>query len=365
MWRTPTGDRALDPAEWAVFREGLVLLWDLIQDEWDVTNGLSRTGIAAFDDFQPGQKLSLLAETGRALSDPTVPTPFHTAANEAAIAAVFASVETYLELELDDATAPTYLRRLILEAIGETDEPLPAATSTDPEAWRPLLETLMFRVLWDVDFTQGDDFLDLPPDVARRHLAQFGVDPDYYTFIPPDPDEAGLIPVRQALARLAGRPVMDEYGTYPALEDRYHDLVVGPCEPDRQGQWFQHPWIVPIGLSDPRFDCDLATWDEHFAPQIPIEPFVIDPRPVAAEHVRVEFRGDEWVVRNDDGAYWCDLVGDGWAEDPGDEFQPALGFASEGEARSARAQAEAMYAERRRRNEAARRTIDAVASRAP
>src|SRR5262245_48669160 len=117
MWRTPTGDRVLDPAEWAVFREGLVLLSDLIQDEWDVTNGLSRTGVTAFDDFQPGQKLSLLAEVGKALSDPTVPAPFHTAANEAAIAAVFAAVETYLDLELDTAEARTYLRGLLLSAV--------------------------------------------------------------------------------------------------------------------------------------------------------------------------------------------------------------------------------------------------------
>ncbi|HVK10886.1 MAG TPA: hypothetical protein VM597_19105 [Gemmataceae bacterium] len=362
MWRTPTGDRTLDLAEWAVFLEGLVLLWDLIEDEGRGANNLSHTAVAAFDELQPGQKLYVLAEVGRALSDPNVPAPFHTAANEAAVAAVFAAVEIYLDLELDNPAAQTYLRELILAAVGASDDELPAVTATAAEPWRILLETLMFRVLWDVDFTQGDDFLDLPPDVARRHLAHFGVDPEYYTFVPPDPDDAGLVPVRQTLARLAGRPVMDEYGTYPALEDRYHDLVVGPCDPEVQGAYLRHPWIEPIGLPEPRFDCDLATWARQFAPFVPTEPFALDPGRGAVgptDHVRVDRRGNGWVVRDHDGRYWCELVGNGWTDRPADEFQPALAFPSVAEARAARSQAEEMYAERHRRGEEARRAIQA------
>ena len=232
MWRTPTGDRVLDPAEWAVFREGLVLLWDLIQDEWDVTNGLSRTGVTTFDDFQPGQKLSLLAEVGQALSDPAVPTPFHTAANEAAIAAVFAAVETYLDLELDTAEARTYLRELILQAAGDSDEDLPVVTSTDAEAWRFLLETLMFRVLWDVDFTQGTIFW----TCRRTWPAVTWPSSGWTPTATPSSHPTGRGRADPSAAGWPGWPaVRDGRVQGPALEDRYHDWssarATGPARP--------------------------------------------------------------------------------------------------------------------------------------
>jgi hypothetical protein len=48
------------------------------------------------------------------------------------------------------------------------------------------------------------------------------IDPEYYSAIPREPDEAGLIPVRQTLARLLGRPVPSDTGLYAALVDQYH-----------------------------------------------------------------------------------------------------------------------------------------------
>jgi hypothetical protein len=50
----------------------------------------------------------------------------------------------------------------------------------------------------------GDAFLDLPPDQARAHLELYGIDPDYYLSIPPEPDQAGLFDARKRLARVQG-----------------------------------------------------------------------------------------------------------------------------------------------------------------
>jgi hypothetical protein len=134
MWRTPSGDRVLAPAEWALFREGMSSLWDWTEDTFDDTEPYE-TGVRVFDRLQLGQQLALLGLVGRALSDPSVPTPRHTAANEAAIAAVFAHIHecVHEEVELDadegGEGSHQYLREWILaafrEADPEYDEPLP------------------------------------------------------------------------------------------------------------------------------------------------------------------------------------------------------------------------------------------------
>ena len=44
--------------------------------------------------------------------------------------------------------------------------------------------------------------------------------------------QAGLTAARQTLARLLGLPVPDDDGLYPAIDDLYHHLTIGPCSPD-------------------------------------------------------------------------------------------------------------------------------------
>src|SRR4051812_7114659 len=100
MWRTNSGDRVLSEAEWNLFRVGLGDLWDHVEDDTRGGGGLSRTGVRVFDGLQPEQKLALLADVGQALRDPAVPAPDLTAANEGAIAAVFAAIQQRLELEI-------------------------------------------------------------------------------------------------------------------------------------------------------------------------------------------------------------------------------------------------------------------------
>src|SRR5262249_53337140 len=157
----------------------LDLLRDSIEEDIRAETDDADTGIPVFDRLTPEQKLALLADTARALLDPAVPMPHHTAANEGAIAAVFSMLRVELETELDIAgmkeeeEKPTEIRRLlraVCQGADEREEPLPDETSTDAEEWGWLLEEFEGRIFWDTDFAMGDEFLDLPPDEAREKL---------------------------------------------------------------------------------------------------------------------------------------------------------------------------------------------------
>ena len=66
----------------------------------------------------------------------------------------------------------------------------------------------------------------------------------------------------------------------------------------------------------------------------------------------VERRGEGWVVKDQDGSYWCGLVENGWTSTP-DRDMPALTFPTESEAKLAYIQADRMYGEREKRHEQA------------
>ena len=76
-----------------------------------------------------------------------------------------------------------------------------------------------------------------------------------------------------------------------------------------------------------------------------------DAHPALPEGFRTAFGGDGWTVRDDQGAYWCGLIENGWTDTP-DEVNPALTFGTEEDAIAAFVYAHRMYAER-----AARRTV--------
>jgi hypothetical protein len=360
------GDRVLTDPEWDVFAAGLDLLRDAVEEDIAAGADDASTGVPVFDRLTPEQKLGLLAEVALALRDPAVPMPPHTAANEGAIMAVFWTVRSELEAELDDARMeagdpPTEIRRLLRAACddaGDREDSLPDPHDADPGGWAELAEEVEGRVFWDTDFAMGDEFLDLPPGESRALLERAGIDPDYFLTVLPDPGEAGLTAARQTLARLLGRPVPGDDGLYPTLVDLYHDLTVGPVSPDEAAAWDDHPWVQVVGSTEPGWHCDYETWEGEFSRVVPAEPFEVDPAAGGAAAglpagVRVERRGDWWVVRADDGSYWCDPTDNGWADDPDDEDLPALAYPTETDARSAYAQADRMYGERAERRAAA------------
>src|SRR5262249_10813758 len=151
-------------AEWTLFRVGLELLRDSIEEDIRTETDNSDTGIPVFEHLTPEQKLALLADTAHALRDPAVSVPHHTAANEGAIAAVFSMIQAGLEMELDiagmedEGVKPTEIRRLLralCKGSEEREEPLPEETATDAEEWDWLLERFADRIFWDTDFAMG------------------------------------------------------------------------------------------------------------------------------------------------------------------------------------------------------------------
>ncbi len=365
MWRMETGDRILTEPEWNLFRVGLEMLWDYIEDDSDEDPGLSETGVRVFDVLQPEQKLALLADVAQALRDPATPIPRHTAANEGAVAAVFAVIRQALEEEIafshDEGTDSTEVRGLLLATAAESDEQpddLPSLADEDGEEWDLVLEAIEDRILWDRDYEMGDEFLDQPPEAGQELHLLAGVDPDYFTAIPREPDEAEMIAVRQALARLLGRPVPDDTGHYPALMDLYHDLVIGPCTPAEIAAWEDHDWIEVHLYSEPAWECNFTTWLADFSAGVPSVPFDMtatacsEVDSAGQREVRVERFGDAWVIRDERGAFWSDAASNCWTDIPDDE-DDALRFSSQAEARAAYLRADRMYAERAARRKAA------------
>jgi hypothetical protein len=110
-------------------------------------------------------------------------------------------------MELDGGNS-TECRRLILAAVGEVagrDYPLPAPADRDRDEWEMRIEEVECRLFWDADWEMADVFLDLPPERARADMVLHGIDPDYFTAVPDDPDPAGLAAARRTLAALTGR----------------------------------------------------------------------------------------------------------------------------------------------------------------
>src|SRR6266540_5571336 len=274
VWRTSQGERVLRGAEWELFRAGLGEVWDLVEDSFD-GEGFVSSGLAAFDDLQPGQKLALLAQVGQALHDEGVPSPELTAHAEAAIAAVYEHVRQSVEVEIDAQDVPElaqhafFWRRLILAACRQGDvagdEPLPDEGCDDLSEWALLLDCLTGRIFWDDDYARADHFLDADPETSRVELQRCGIADDYYTALAPDPDEEGLEAARRTLREVTGRPEPTEEQLLSGFEDCYHGLLVGPCDAETIALESACPLIEEVGVPDPDgFDCSYAEWLDLF-----------------------------------------------------------------------------------------------------
>src|SRR5262245_14304245 len=175
MWRMQDGHRCLTPEEWALFAIGLQPLLDDIDDAIDAGRHADLdTGVPVFDRLQSEQQLVLLADIAQALHDEGVKAPHHTAANEGAIAAVIASLEEALDIELvtarEDPNGNTEVRQALRRLLATSEEPsnLPALTDTESDEWPWSIELLEETILWDADYAMDDEFLDMPPDDARE-----------------------------------------------------------------------------------------------------------------------------------------------------------------------------------------------------
>jgi hypothetical protein len=240
MWKTPLGERALEGAEWALFREALGMLWDLVEMEFDTgEKELSAMGVGSFDRLTPNQKLAMLALVGRALRSVDVPAPELTSVSEGTVAAVFALLRDEADSELRRAASPTanvtaeeveratFWRELVRAAYPEVEAvrageaegeesgsegdavvpaaDLPAVTSHDKEDWELMLDLLNDAVLWDTDYDTEELFLDAPPGQRVDDMEFLGVDEGYFMGIAPDPTDEELTEVRRVLSEVCGR----------------------------------------------------------------------------------------------------------------------------------------------------------------
>ncbi len=248
MWWTPEGERVLRGAEWELFRAGLDMTWDMVEQSMDDPDFCS--GVEAFDRLQPNQKLALLALVGKALKNEGEPRPKLTAHTEATVAAIFRQIADQVVIEIDMAAEPEpdedvmFWRRLALAAYRETeeqdsseeqdesgpqgvdvrgassasrggeqnddqDEPWvpPPVDSGILDDWEVLVDCLADRILWaDEDYEMGDAFLDADPSEGRARMDMMGIADDYYTEIAPDPTDEQLKLIRRLLRSLCGRP---------------------------------------------------------------------------------------------------------------------------------------------------------------
>jgi hypothetical protein len=249
MWWTPLGERVLHGAEWELFRDGLAMLWDLVEEAKSSDDPeIGSVGVEAFDQLQPNQKLALLARVGKALKDEGEPMPELTAHTEATVAAVYAHILAMIVMEIEfppesgkvdgwddpeDNIGDAFAwRRLALAAYladdgeleangtatSEGDGPVPGDREEDEGPWSPpeitsnnvgewefVGECLANRILWDDgDHEVGPAFLDADPVVSRSCRDELGIAEDYYTAIAPDPTDEQLDSVRRTLREVCG-----------------------------------------------------------------------------------------------------------------------------------------------------------------
>ena len=152
--------------EWALVREGLGLLWALVEDAPD--DGAA-TGIGLFDHLPAASRVALLAEVAAVLRLRAVPPPPPSAVADAAVAAVFEIVHGAVHAEALDGPGDGRWRRLVRAAHARVGDPelIPPGTTWGPDEWDLAIGGLRDRVLEDTDYALADLALDAPPEVIR------------------------------------------------------------------------------------------------------------------------------------------------------------------------------------------------------
>jgi hypothetical protein len=231
----------------------------------------------------------------------------------------------------------------------------------------------MFEQFWDDwDFLLMEDFQDLPPDRAKQlkdllrlpdevlepmfeALERWRVSPDVAANLDGLMTEAEIqeaLPLLKADVWPPGQHVdgdlEDDDSSVTGIEDRYHGLLVGPCDPGLAESEAECSLVDEIGVgSEDDFDCSYEEWVEHLreevqtaAQQAPSPPPATAPDEEVdlAERVRqaqtigledgtrIEPRGDGWVVVDSFQSYLADPEDASWIVDPDDEDVPLAVF---------------------------------------
>jgi hypothetical protein len=185
MWHTEYGDRVLEGAEAKVFAESLL---DLIQCDL-VEEGGFQAGIPVFDSLSSPQKIAVLHQVANALFRTTIPMPELTAVLEGAVGAVIQNLRWLVEEELAPPSAEDMsFRSLISRACRDLGvEEVPAPSCDDPDQWAFCVECLHDAILWDSDYLEDGNFMDLPPEYAKALKENMGISEEYFRSVAPDP----------------------------------------------------------------------------------------------------------------------------------------------------------------------------------
>lgn len=195
MWRTSQGDRVLTGDEARAVKAALLDLVEELATDLDE----HETGVQVFDALSLGQRLATLEDVSSALFDLSLPTPPHSAANEAAIYAVYCQLKSMVELELDSDPVCTDIRRLVRAACYECGLRALSETDDDCTEWSDSIEELSDQVLWDRDFSDGDMFLDAAP--TDMHPDAVDNSEDYFAAIPREIRDADIPEIVARLRR--------------------------------------------------------------------------------------------------------------------------------------------------------------------
>lgn len=203
MWHTADGLRVLTSQEWKVFALGLDMLWSLL--DADLENGTESrfTDVEIFESLSHPQKLLILSQVAEALRERNVPAPPDHPYYDAAVQAVIQIMQGMLHDEME---------------FGESDDNQQALWQvfdwTEMKSWEPKSIKKMKRKDWDSlvrmfeeSIVDGDHELaalvmDQSPEEAAAFKQIMGIDSDYFTAIPPEPDEAMQSKARATLQRL-------------------------------------------------------------------------------------------------------------------------------------------------------------------
>jgi hypothetical protein len=256
----------------------------------------------------------------------------------------------------------------------------------------------MFDRFWDDrDFLLFDEWQDLPPDHAQHvkellRLSDEVLEPMYEALrrwhVSADVAEnlAGLltdVEIRETMSlldvwvsrRQIGEPEPNDEGTFvTGIEDRYHDLMVGPCDPEEAAAEAECPLVLEISMSgEDAFDCTFAEWFEHLRDDVcrtvaegaPLAPSAdaIDESGDLVERLRqiqstgledgtrIEARGDAWVVVDSFYSFLLDPEDASWAMGEDDEDMPPATFSTAEAAYRAWQRSQAVAESRAKRRE--------------
>jgi hypothetical protein len=235
----------------------------------------------------------------------------------------------------------------------------------------------MFEEFWDDrDFLIIDDWQDWPPERAqfvkdRLRLPDEVLEPMFEALgrwkVAPDIAQRleGLMTeteIQMALPLLTAsdRPPMrssedvtenDDNALVIGFEDRYHDLLVGPCDSTTAEAEEQCPLVCGVSVgSENDFDCSYEEWKNALREDVwkaadedaarPPQPSIIAENDTEAKErirqalttgledgTRIEQHGGGWVVVDKFETYLTDPDDASWVVDPDDddeEIQPAV-----------------------------------------